>query len=89
MELLISDSALSDFKDIKSYYPDQGVPNVGLEQIKMVLSKAENLLTHPGMERVVPEFNEPNVREMLVNPYRVVYLQGKNYIQIIRVWRSE
>lgn len=82
---MLSDSALSDLKDIKSYYHDQVVPNVGLKPIKIVLSKAENLLTHPEIGRVVPEFNEPNVRELIVNPYRVVYLQGKNYIQIIRV----
>ena len=89
MELLLSDSALSDLKEIKSFYHDQGVPNVALEHIKTVLSKAENLLTHPGMGRVVPEFNEPNIRELIVNPYRVVYLQGKDYIQIIRVWISK
>lgn len=39
---------------------------------------------------VVPEKRNPNVRELVVEPYRVIYETGRQAesIEVLRVWHS-
>ena len=48
----------------------------------------EHLATHPDIGRIVPEFNTPNLRELIHPPFRVVYWRDKERVTIVRVWRS-
>ena len=43
----------------------------------------------PEMGRIVPEFNNENLREIIRPPYRIVYRRQKIKISIVRIWRSE
>ncbi|WP_240537038.1 type II toxin-antitoxin system RelE/ParE family toxin [Marinomonas flavescens] len=54
-----------------------------------IIEHIETLSAHPDIGRVVPEFNDELVRELIHSPYRVVYLREMKSIKIIRVWRSE
>lgn len=89
MNVAFSDSALSDLENIKKYYREQGVSEVGENFIVDIFKHIETLTDHPDAGRIVPEFNENHIRELIHSPFRVVYLRGKISIQIIRVWRSE
>ncbi len=51
---------------------------------KLVL-RADGLGDFPEMGREVPEYEDPNVRELLVSPYRIIYVVRKNRIDIIGV----
>jgi toxin ParE1/3/4 len=44
---------------------------------------------HPDIGRVVPEFNDELIRELIHSPFRIVYLRERKSINMIRVWRSE
>jgi toxin ParE1/3/4 len=83
-----SESALSDLINIKEYYIEQGAPDVGENFVIDIFEHVETLARHPDIGRIVPEFNEVHIRELIHSPFRVVYLRGES-IQIIRVWRSE
>ena len=49
------------------------------------------LQEHPRMGRVVPEFNQKDLFEVIVSPYRIIYrLKGDSgLIEVIRVWHAD
>ena len=89
MDVQFSNSAAADLDVINEYYSEQGAPDVGLKFIKEIVSDVECLTNHPEIGRVVPEFNDSSIRELIRPPFRIVYLLGINSISVIRVWRSE
>lgn len=89
MELRIAQSALEDLQAIQGYYTEQGVPHIGGEFVIAILGHCEMLLLHPDAGRVVPEFNQVHLGELIHVPFRVVYLRQAEEIVLIRVWRSE
>ena len=89
MSISFSKSAIEDLKGIKEYYLEQGVPQIGLNFVAAIIEHVETLSTHPEIGRVVPEFKDESIRELIHSPFRVVYLREIKSIKIIRVWRSE
>lgn len=89
MKILISNSAFSDLEDIKKYYTEQGVPDIGKNFISEIFANIETLNAHPKIGRIVPEFDDEFIREIIHPPFRVVYFLETKNIHIIRVWRSE
>lgn len=89
MEVSLSAFALEDLRNIKGYYLELSVPDVGSNFIAAIFEHIETLTMHPDIGRVVPEFDENHIRELIHPPFRIVYLRGKKSIQIVRVWRSE
>ena len=89
MEVSLSHSALEDLQNIKDYYFELSVPDIGINFIAAIFEHLETLTTHPDIGRIVPEFDEIHIRELIHPPFRIVYLRGKKTIQIVRVWRSE
>lgn len=89
MKISFSNSALEDLKEVQSYYNEQEVPEVGSRHLTEIFERVESLPDNPQLGRVVPEFDEPHIREIIRPPYRVVYMLDSKSIQIIRVWRSE
>ncbi|MFZ3105214.1 MAG: type II toxin-antitoxin system RelE/ParE family toxin [Smithella sp.] len=82
-------SAFDDLEDIRAWYRDQQVPEVGHRSIREIISQIERLVGFPQSGRVVPEFNIEKLREIIFAPFRIVYRLDGNKIKIIRIWRSE
>ena len=89
MKLLISDSAFNDLEVIKEHYLEEGVPQIGVGFVVEIIKHIETLPINPEIGRIVPEFNEKNIRELIHSPFRIVYLKEEKSIHVIRVWRSE
>ena len=89
MELLLAQSALDDLRDLQRYYIDEGVPDIGTRFVNDILNALQRLADHPDSGRVVPEFEQAQIREILLPPYRLVYLRELSSISVIRVWREE
>jgi addiction module RelE/StbE family toxin len=64
--------AKSDLAQIHSYIAETS-PLYAEELIDLLLEKAESIDTFPTRGRVVPELRENNVRELISNPYRIIY----------------
>jgi toxin ParE1/3/4 len=88
VKISFSKSAIQDFASIQEYYLDQGVPQVGQDFVTAIIEHMESLSIHPNIGRVVPEFNDELIRELIHSPFRIVYLRERKSINIIRVWRS-
>jgi plasmid stabilization system protein ParE len=84
-----SNSAIADLEAIKEYYTEQEIPQVGTKFIAEILMHVDSLSTHPDIGRIVPEFNDTSIRELIHIPFRIVYLRQPTTINIIRIWRSE
>ncbi len=89
MKISVSKSAFNDLQSIVAYYSDQGVPDIGIKFSRAIIKHIEVLLEHPDIGRVVPEFEQEHIREIIHKPFRVVYQRDTNTIKVIRVWRSE
>lgn len=89
MKVSISNSAMNDLENMIDYYTEEGTSQIGLKFAKEIIEHIQVLADHPDMGRIVPEFQLPHIREMIVAPFRVVYLREESAIKVIRVWRSE
>jgi len=89
VKVCLTDSAVSDFRELQLYYEEQPAPQVGQRFVEEILERIETLSDNPDIGRVVPEFATDNIRELIHKPFRVVYLRESSTIFIVRVWRSE
>lgn len=89
MKINIARSALSDLQEIKNYYLEQGVPDIGQKFVSAILKNVQRLRDHPDSGRKVPEFDQTHIREIIHPPFRVVYLRDASSVNLVRVWRSE
>ena len=89
MKISISNSAFNDLEGVQAYYREEGVPSVGKQFVASIIDHIETLLHNPDIGRVVPEFNETKIRELIHPPFRIVYLREQKSIHVVRVWRSE
>jgi plasmid stabilization system protein ParE len=84
-----AESALRDLEAIKVWYAGQGVPDVGERLVAEVFQRVGTLVDHPDIGRVVPEFEQAFLRELIHPPFRIVYRHDTKRVRIVRVWRSE
>jgi plasmid stabilization system protein ParE len=89
MKIGVSNSAYNDLETIIEYYAQEGVPDIGRQFAEDILERIQRLSDHPDMGRVVPEFLLNYIREIIHDPFRIVYLREEKSITVIRVWRSE
>lgn len=88
-EISFAESALRDLEEVRTWYVEQGVPEVGARLLEEVLQRSQALAEHPGMGRVVREFDQSFLRELIHPPFRIVYRRDPQRVRIVRVWRSE
>jgi toxin ParE1/3/4 len=84
-----AESAVADLEAIRHWYTEQGVPDVGNRFVEAIVERVGTLRNHPKMGRIVPEFDQPFLRELIHPPFRIVYRCDPNAVRIVRVWRSE
>lgn len=85
----LAESALLDLAGIRDWYSEQRVPDVGERLLNEILKRIQTLRDHPRKGRVVPEFEQPTLRELIHPPFRMVYRVQGSTVGVVRVWRSE
>ena len=88
-EVHFAESALRDIEAIRAWYAEQGVAEVGAPLVGDIVARIEHLADHPEMGRVVPEFGQNALRELVHPPFRIAYLRNSGVVRIVRVWRGE
>jgi plasmid stabilization system protein ParE len=84
-----AESAIRDLEEIRDYFCEQLVAEIGERFIREIIILIEDLPGHPDRGRIVPEFNQPSLRELIHPPFRIVYRREAQQISIVRIWRSE
>jgi len=88
-KLIWSPSARLDLKDIAAFIAEDN-PSAADRFVKSVFQAVETLADFPESGRIVPEFGDPNIREVIRKPCRIVYRirRRKRTIEIARVWHA-
>jgi len=63
-------------------------PSAALRWFDEIIDLAGSLSTFPDMGRMMPEAGRPEVREVFVEPYRLIYRRDSDLIVIIGVFHS-
>lgn len=53
--------------------------------VDRLVSRVDDLGDFPEMGRIIFRYNDPSIRELIVSPYIVKYLIGREYIEILTV----
>ena len=82
-------SALANLEEIRSWYTDEQVPEVGERLVREIVAAVLRLADFPESGRTVPELGLAQLREIIHPPFRIVYRLDEERVQVVRVWRSE
>jgi addiction module RelE/StbE family toxin len=88
-KLIWSPSAQLDLKDIAAFIAEDS-PSAAQRFVKSLFRVVERLADFPESGRIVPEFDLPDIREVIRRPCRIVYRidRGERTIEIVRVWHA-
>ncbi len=86
--MIVWSKRASDQLDAIFEYIALDSPVYTLRFVETLISNVELLSTQPLSGRIVPEENDPNVREFQVHPYRVIYSTLDNQIEILTIIHS-
>lgn len=87
MELIWSPESLRDLESIRTYIAE-GSPLYADLVVRRIVAAVERLRNFPQSGRIVPERDAPDIREVIVEPYRVVYRLRGGLVEIATVFRS-
>lgn len=88
-QVIIAPSAQADLADIVRYIAQHN-PDAAARLGYQLITRTEILVNFPEIGRVVPEFKQPNLRELIYRSYRVIYRLNKKEqrIDIVRFWHG-
>jgi len=76
--------ALQDVEHIRDYIA-QDSPAYAQPFIERLLYATRHLPQFPQSGRTMPEANNPDIREVIYQGYRIIYRQGADAIEIVMV----
>lgn len=87
MDLFWTPQAIADLSAIRDYIAldSDWYAQIFTERVYM---QVEQLAQYPKLGRIVPEFSQENLREVIYDNYRVIYLLQENAIHILTVFHS-
>ncbi len=88
-KILISPRAREDLRVIVRFIGRDN-PNAAIRLGQLLIEKALSLEALPFRGRIVPELNEPAIRELVFKSYRIIYQisEGDRSVAILRYWHA-
>lgn len=87
MKVAWSDEAKAHLTDIYNYIKRDS-PFYATQTIDKLTRRVEQLIDHPRSGRIVPKYNDENLRELIFHPYRLIYRVKPQRIDIIAVFHG-
>jgi plasmid stabilization system protein ParE len=88
-KVIWSDEAIADLADLVRHITADD-PSAAERMGLRILDRTRILEAFPLTGRVVPEASDPSIREVIVDPYRVIYeldATGR-MLAVLRVWHA-
>jgi len=87
--VILSPKSVGDLEAIVRYIALNN-PDAARKVGQNLLNKTKELSLFPFKGQIVPEFNSPEIRQVILKPYRIVYRveEDKKQISIARFWHS-
>jgi addiction module RelE/StbE family toxin len=81
-------NALENLDDIGSYIEKDSMKYAKIV-VKSLFTSTNLLKRHPRLGRMVPEFDNPNIRELIKGSYRIIYrIVDEKHIDVVTVYHS-
>ena len=87
VEIEWSSTAQNDLNEIIDYIAKDSV-EYALSFYEQIREKTENLTKFPKIGRIVPELDDPNIRELILRNYRLIYRILEENVQIVRLFHG-
>lgn len=87
MKVVWSDRALRSLAAIHSHISNDSESNAH-PVIDRILKRGDQILAFPFSGRAIPNSRHPNVREVIEEPYRILYRVQKSKVEVIEVFHS-
>ena len=87
ISIIWSPQSLRDLEAIRTYVAADSPLYADL-LVRRLVAAVDRLRRFPESGRVVPERNTPEIREVIVGPYRIVYRLGAGIVEIVVVFRA-
>ncbi len=84
VEIRWSPIATDDYESIIRYY-EKTAPKFAQNFAKKIIYIIENLIQFPKMGRLVPEFENTEIREITYRNFRIIYRLQENLLEIARI----
>jgi len=84
MRIIWSPLAVERTAEIAEYISRDN-PTAAEKWIDTVFSKAEQLKSFPESDRIVPEINSKDFRELIYGNYRIIYRVEKTQVSILTI----
>ena len=80
--------SVDDLREIYDYIAEDSVRYADIT-INKIYNKTQILKNHPRSGKIVPEFNEQDLREIISGNYRIVYrIIRESQVDILRIYHS-
>lgn len=87
-QVIWANTAIDDLQRLREYYEPLS-PRFADKLIDQLISRTRFLATSPQSGRVVPEFADKTIREILSGNYRIVYrYEQANRVEIARIFHG-
>ena len=88
-KIVLTKPAVADLGSLVSYIAHDN-PQAAEQFGNEIVAKTETLEQFPHFGRVVPEFKDESIREIIHRPYRIVYRvrEEQKHIEILRIWHA-
>jgi len=87
MEVIFTERFLSRVEEFTEYIALDYVPTA-IKWAEDVFKHCEQLSIQPESGRLVPEFNRPEIKELIHGNYRLVYELKSNRIDMLTIWHT-
>ena len=84
-----SEIALTDLRELVHYIARDD-RQVAKRFGDLIVAKVESLQTFPRMGRIVPEYRDDRLRELIITPYRIVFETDDSAmtLSVLRIWHG-
>ncbi len=82
-----TDSAKRRLRLIHEYIA-QHAPDTADNVVRQVLGRSRQIAEFPYSGRRVPELDDPDIREVMERPYRIIYLVRSDRIDVLTVMHA-
>jgi toxin ParE1/3/4 len=88
-KVIWTETAYEDLKGIVRYISIDN-PDAAARLAKRMITHIELASEYPFSNRIVPEKGDETIREVLLKPYRIIYVidDAQKTISVLRVWHG-
>jgi plasmid stabilization system protein ParE len=85
--IIWSPSARGDLRSIVSYIATDN-PDAAIKTGQRIIDRSKQIEEFEGSARIVPEFRDKSIKELIEGNYRIIFRIQSNQIEVVRVWHA-